>query len=42
VKKRQKLSYESDGVMGRNKDTKDQKEKKKKEHMFFNSTQGSE
>jgi hypothetical protein len=44
MKKRQKLSYESDGVMGRNKDTKDQieKEKKKKEHMFFNSTQGSE
>jgi hypothetical protein len=44
MKKKPKLSYESDGVMGTKEETKDQveKEKKKKEHMFFNTTQESE
>ncbi|WP_279381946.1 hypothetical protein [Metabacillus bambusae] len=37
-----KLSYESDGKMGKQKKTKKKKTQKDEKEMFFNSTQNSE
>lgn len=41
-KKHENSSYESDGKMGDQKKTKNQKDQKNEEAMFFNTTQNSE
>ncbi|WP_268921770.1 hypothetical protein [Metabacillus schmidteae] len=40
--KNEKLSYESDGKMGKGKEKSQNKKNKSKDKMFFNTTQNSE
>ncbi len=42
ILKNEKLSYESDGKMGKGKEKSQNKKNKSKDKMFFNTTQNSE